>query len=828
MNVRVSLFGALATVLGSTVFYPLFVSGHWFWSGLGAVVVVTGTGLVCRRLLVPAGVTVAAQLALLVVYLAARYAGGEAFGHVLPGPAALAELARLIGSGVTAAGRYTPPVPLFAGLSLLVTLGVGCAAALIDLLAARLHHAALAGLPLLAMFCIPVAISANDVPWPVFIASAAGFLLLILVDSRDRIAHWGRPVIGRRADADQPQDGTADARPLVATGRRIGFAAIAVAAILPLTVPGLRPNGLFGLGDGLSRHGSGGATVVAPDPLINLRDQLGHPSATAVLHYTSTDPAPDYLRTSVLDIDSLKSPSKATWRLVGIRGDHNRRIGDADLTQPPDSRTVQGRRVKTRVTVETGVRRMIFLPLPYPASRVDISGDWIEDPGTLMVFSPAGNAGGRSYQVVSRHLDPSRQRLENARGPVPDRVRRYLRRPDVPSSISKLASHITRNAHTPYDRAVALQDWFTAPGRFTYTLHGPQSTDIPALVDFLLVHRQGFCEQFATSMALLARLEGIPARVAIGYTAGDRDPKGGWTVTQADAHAWPELYFSGVGWLRFEPTPAAGGQGTATTPGYAVPYTPTGRGPGHSPAPGPTAGDGTANGATPGATAGPLRRKHIAENGTYTIPAAGTDGHGPLRWLAGAAVVLVALLLSPMLAGRLARRRRRRVPDTGDADERARRRAHAAWRTLRGDVLDLDGEWPQAMSPRATAHRVRTRLDPAARPASPAVVSAASAALARITDAEERARYARTPRSPRDDETDDGALAADCRAVRAGLSATAPRRTRVRAVLAPPSVMRGVGPAVQRALDVFAWLDLLSAAVQRRLPMPRRARRAAR
>src|SRR5262249_15182489 len=89
---------------------------------------------------------------------------------------------------------------------------------------------------------------------------------------------------------------------------------------------------------------------------------------------------------------------------------------------------------------------------------------------------------------------------------------------------------------------------------------------------FLFHSKTGYCEQFASSMALLARLLGIPARVGMGYTAGTQRSDGSWVVSTKDAHAWPELYFSGVGWLRFEPTPAGGvGQGSATVPAYTTP-----------------------------------------------------------------------------------------------------------------------------------------------------------------------------------------------------------------------------------------------------------------
>ena len=73
-------------------------------------------------------------------------------------------------------------------------------------------------------------------------------------------------------------------------------------------------------------------------------------------------------------------------------------------------------------------------------------------------------------------------------------------------------------------------------------------------------------------MAVLARLLGIPSRVAVGYTAGTRVGHDRWEVSTSDAHAWPELYFQGAGWLRFEPTPAgSGGQATATGPAYTLP-----------------------------------------------------------------------------------------------------------------------------------------------------------------------------------------------------------------------------------------------------------------
>src|SRR5690606_21900234 len=87
---------------------------------------------------------------------------------------------------------------------------------------------------------------------------------------------------------------------------------------------------------------------------------------------------------------------------------------------------------------------------------------------------------------------------------------------------------------------------------------------LDALSHFLLT-KQGYCVQFASAMVMMARAEGIPARFAIGFLSGTAGRSGERTVVASDAHAWPELFFSDVGWLRFEPTP---GQRVASAPGY--------------------------------------------------------------------------------------------------------------------------------------------------------------------------------------------------------------------------------------------------------------------
>ena len=126
---------------------------------------------------------------------------------------------------------------------------------------------------------------------------------------------------------------------------------------------------------------------------------------------------------------------------------------------------------------------------------------------------------------------------------------------------------------------MAIQQWFTTPGRFTYSLKVPQTQSASALIQFLTKSKKGYCQQFAFAMAVLARLVGIPARVVVGYTQGSFIGNNTWQVKTSDAHAWPELYFPGLGWLRFEPTPpntvGLPGQATASAPPYSTPLSDT-------------------------------------------------------------------------------------------------------------------------------------------------------------------------------------------------------------------------------------------------------------
>ncbi len=157
----------------------------------------------------------------------------------------------------------------------------------------------------------------------------------------------------------------------------------------------------------------------------------------------------------------------------------------------------------------------------------------------------------------------------------------YLHLPTEPASVVRLAHQIVAGANGPAAEAAALARWFDT-GRYRYTLSPPKSTGRDALESFLFTTRAGFCQQFAAAYAVLARIDGLPTRVAVGFTTGATRGHGEYRVTGADAHVWPEVYLGpSTGWTSYEPTPASSGEaaGVGSTPARA----PAPRAPGPGP-----------------------------------------------------------------------------------------------------------------------------------------------------------------------------------------------------------------------------------------------------
>ena len=178
----------------------------------------------------------------------------------------------------------------------------------------------------------------------------------------------------------------------------------------------------------------------------------------------------------------------------------------------------------------------------------------VRGPGELVSLGAVDQS--TQYTIVSSVPDMDTAVLRAAGQDYPPQIAAtYLQLPaDLPAELSAYAAEITAAAPpTPYDRAVAIE---AALRRLPYTLNVPTPPAGREVTSwFLFDLKQGYCDYFATAMVVLARLNGIPARLAIGYSMGQFDPRRGeYVVTEMDAHSWPELYFPGQGWIPFEPT----------------------------------------------------------------------------------------------------------------------------------------------------------------------------------------------------------------------------------------------------------------------------------
>ena len=181
----------------------------------------------------------------------------------------------------------------------------------------------------------------------------------------------------------------------------------------------------------------------------------------------------------------------------------------------------------------------------------------VEDNGQLLALRSAEGA----YTVISAVPALGEEALaalpawDAESNPLPAGFERYLQLPDTVTERTRaLAAELAAGRDSPWEVGRAIEDYLrTIP----YDLDAPLPPEgVSDVADFFLFDLQrGYCDYYATAFAVLARLNGLPTRFALGYAPGSWDPGAqAWTITAADAHAWPEVYFPQVGWVRFEPT----------------------------------------------------------------------------------------------------------------------------------------------------------------------------------------------------------------------------------------------------------------------------------
>ena len=206
-------------------------------------------------------------------------------------------------------------------------------------------------------------------------------------------------------------------------------------------------------------------------------------------------------------------------------------------------------------------------------------------------------------------------------------------------------------AKNEYEAVLAVEHYFRSKP-FKYTLTPNLSGPLPALAEFMLHTHQGYCQMFSGAMALVLRMHGIPARIAVGFTPGKLHSADSYLVNDRDAHAWVEVYFPGYGWLPFEPTPGAHVPTDTSTssPSFAKIRTGGGFPPGLSKYLGKLDSKALGKKSVPSATGRAAQEQAGGAIGRGL--AGGSSGHGRfLTWLFTIVVVVLAAVLALKAAG---------------------------------------------------------------------------------------------------------------------------------------------------------------------------------
>jgi transglutaminase-like putative cysteine protease len=839
---RIAITAAVAVIVASLSMSSVIANGGWIVTGIGAVVIVAAAGALTRLPRLPAAVVatflvliavvplltlpswtdrigalvilvitalsatgawplrgfavLACYVAALLLYLNLAFAHASSIGYLIPSDNSIEALARLW-HGAFAEFRYSPPVPDSPPVSFVAAVGTGAVAIAVDILAVRLRRPAVAGLPLLLLFSVPVASNLKVFDAPelvVFAASLAGYLALLSADGRERLRMWGRLVTFRHVQSADETGSGPDTRELSASGRRIGLAAVCLAIVIPVVLPSMRVRDVFNTtADGGGQAGPGVGGGAALSPLLSVGNVLQH-KPKPVLSYKTNSPNPheQYFQVYVVNYSARQNnwlpPSYSDSKPVG--GDKLPLTAQGATSTTPVSKVTTTIKINGTAVEDDGGAAV--LPMPYAPYQLHVYGDdpgWHETAGTLMVFNSGGALANLRYSVQSDEITRAAN-IEDAQPPAGIEAEYGTYTGPDSAQLTAIADAHTSGATSELQEAEKLEDWFQSPA-FKYTLK-PNLPERNWLLPFLTKVRSGYCVQFAWAFAILAKTLGIPARIAIGYTGGTQGSDGNWDVTTADAHAWPELYFFDYGWLRFEPTPSGShGQGTATVPVYA----------------GVRTGSSGANtnvnphnaGLGPAGGVGGLRSKVQLNRG---LPSNGSGAASATKRASGAMGLAIGIPLAVFLLiawpalTRLFTRRRRWLSASGDAAI-----AHAAWRELTDDLADYGLGCAPGETPRAVAKRVTRQAS---------LDETATRAVGRLAAAEERARYARSP------EPGAGLKAAEV-IVRRAVAASVPRQQRLRARLVPASTVQAARHLLQRGNEMLSWLDSSWPTFQRQL-----------
>ncbi len=316
-----------------------------------------------------------------------------------------------------------------------------------------------------------------------------------------------------------------------------------VLLLTPLLLPLVSDAARSGQGPRLDATDDGGLTIRASDTL----DMTTRPDLTDDVVFTVDSNRGTFWRGQTYDEWDGRHWVQTRPQRLPLRD------GDAVVSSREDLGATGSDVVTQRYRMEAAYSEVVFAA----ASPVSIESRRPVLQGGDSTLVTAGVAMGRdtTYTVVSRRHVLDEQVLRAATGPVPEGVRdRYAQAPVATDRVLEAAREATVGAETTYDKVRALERWMGE--RTEYSLDAPLSPRGVDVVDhFLFESRLGWCEQVASSLVVMARANGVPARLVTGYVPGEVDRlTGTYVVRGRDAHAWAEVWFPELGWVPFDPT----------------------------------------------------------------------------------------------------------------------------------------------------------------------------------------------------------------------------------------------------------------------------------
>lgn len=748
-----ALVAALATLTVAWPITRLLQDVEWLGDALVVVLVVAVVGALLRSVVESWAWVVLLQLVAGVATVLVAYLAGTLWWG-LPTWDTLEGAGNLLGEAGLILRSYAAPAPATTGVAFLVVSLLMLTAVAVDALAVTLRMPALAGLPLAVGFLVSVSNSGEAMSPYFFAAVASAWLVLVAMQSGRIVRSWASA--DRRESVgfgDVTRGSTGHRRQAQLLGSATVLGALLAASLLPHLPPTF-------FGEGLARNPE--ATDLSPGGQVSFVDtldlaaDLSNRSSEPVLVYRALTFPPQPLRiTSTAEFDGRRwQPAEAG----GAGGDA------ADGVIQPPSYTESFPDVPV-IEAQIQVQRNLLDP-PYVAVPSPLVGGDFTVPARYDAPTGAVRLGSRTetYSATYLLVGPTGGLAEIAgqtRSDPGDFAPELLEVPPAAEArVAALTDQVVGEATNTVEIGYLIQTHLRgAP--YTYSLTLAPGADGPEPIGHFLETQQGYCVQFATAMVMMARHEGIPARLAVGFLPGQVQPDNTYQVVASDAHAWPELWIEGAGWTRFEPTPGV----RATAPAY------TQLNLAQEPEPALTGSLDAPTATAPEPTLEPQQ----TEDGTGLL-----DRLAPVLLRSLVVVAALALLMTLLSwAGRRHRQARLREARS------ARDRIEGQWELLTRSLEDYGLPPPPQRSPRGmrSHYAEATRLD-----------RRSEEALHRVTATLERARYA----PPAEDSDAERRMGRDVRSLVDAVDRQLPWNIRANARLLPLSGRRWLADLFRR------------------------------